>query len=160
MARGNEIVLSVDPKGHFTEGIVSGTPKPGTFMTIKQGVEPDGGGRLTYEVFDGGGTDGVRRGIYILREDNLQGKTKDTAYADGDRCFLYKPLPGDELNVLVKNISGTSDSFAIGDQLIIDDATGKAIATTGSVENEPLEVMETVAAITEDTHVHCLFTGV
>jgi hypothetical protein len=43
--------------------------------------------------------------FYVLREDYLQGKTVDDAYAAGDRCFLYVPKPGDELNLLLLNIA-------------------------------------------------------
>ena len=159
MAQGNEIVLSGEPRGRFYEGIIASgeTPKPGTVMQIQAAVEPIGG-RLTWEMFDAG-ADGDQRLIAVLLPDQLQGKMATDAYAAGDRCFLYIPLPGDELNMLVSNISGTSDSFAIGDLLMVNDGDGELIATTGSPESESFIVMETVAALTADTLVHCMFTG-
>jgi hypothetical protein len=150
MRTRNAIVLSADPKGHFIEGIIDGTPKPGQMVQIKAGVEPDDGGRLTYEVFNGA-ADGERDEVLILCEDAMQGKLPTSAYVDGDRCFIYAPLAGDELQVLAANLtgtgSGTDDAFAIGDKLIVDDGTGKFIKTTGSPESEPFKVIETVTTL-------------
>ena len=69
------------------------------------------------------------------------------------------PAAGEEINVLVANIAGTSDSFAIGDLLMVNDGDGKLIATTGSPESEPFIVLETQSAITADTLIHCMYTG-
>ena len=157
MAKGNEIIVSDQPRGVFHEGIVSGTPKPGTVMQVKAATEPVGGA-FTFEVYNPD-ADGNQRLQYILLPDSLQGKLATAAYVSGDRCFLYVPAPGEDLNMLVANIAGTGDAFAIGDKLIVDDGTGKLIATTGSPESEPYEVMETVAAITADTLVWVRHTG-
>ena len=156
----DSILLEGEPKGKRIEGYIDGsTPKPGTVMQLKAATEPVNG-RHTWEVYnrdaDGNRPQGA---LAVLLEDHLQGKDDDDAYADGDRCFLYVPAPGDELRMLVANIAGTGDSFAIGDLLIVNDGDGKLIATTGSVESEPFTVMETVAALTADTLVHCMFTG-
>jgi len=65
-ARGNKIVLTADPKGVFLEGIVSGTPKPGTSMEM---VPITGafyaGGRHQYRV-NTSGTNGKRNLVAIL----------------------------------------------------------------------------------------------
>lgn len=152
------IVLTPEPRGRFLEGICSGTPKPGTVMQVKAATEPVGG-KHTWEVYDAA-ADGNQRLIAVALEDALQGKTVSDAYVSGDQIFLYCPLPGDELNMLVANIAGTSDTFAIGDIMIVDDGTGKLVATTGSPESEPFVVMETVStALTADALVHCIFTG-
>lgn len=157
MSIHNAIVLSGAPAGRFLEGIISGTPKPGTAVQISAGVEPVGG-RLTWEVFNAA-ADGDQRLVCILLNNWALGKGPTDAYVSGERCFMYCPIPGDELKVLAANISGTGDSFAIGALLMIDDGTGKMIATTGSPESEPFVVMETVAALTADTLVHVMFTG-
>lgn len=161
MAWGNKIVVTTPPKGVFNEGIVSGTPKPGTVMEIVAATEPQSG-RHTWQVYQPG-TDGEQRPVAVLVEQALLGGISTTEYADGDRCHLYFPLPGEELNVLAKNLGGTAtgsgDSFAIGDMLILDSGTGKVIATTGSPESEPFQVLETVAEITEDTLIHVMYTG-
>lgn len=151
------IILSNQPRGVFLEGIVDGTPKPGTVMSVVAATEPENGA-YTWEPWNGA-ADGERSLIAVLLEDSLQGKTENDAYVSGDRCFLYVPVAGELLNMLVANISGTSDAFAITDKLIVDDGTGKLIATTGSPEIEPFMVMETKAALTADTLVKCMYTG-
>lgn len=136
--------------------IVDGTPKPGTCMTVKAATEPVNG-RHTYEAYNRDG-DGNRAEVAILLEDKNQGKTVDDAYVSGTHGQLYFPQAGDLLQMLLQNQGGTGDSFAIGDYLMIDDGTGKLIASS-SPENEPFVVMETQAALTADTLVLCLFTG-
>ena len=159
--KGNEILISAEPNGRFLEGIVYGTPKPGTCMQIKAATEPNSG-RLTWEVFNQT-ADGDARLVAVLLQDALQGRTFDDAYASGDRCFLYCPLPGDELNMLVTDINtGTSDTFAIGDLLMIDDGTGKLVDATGTAQSESFIVMETFLDPTStqtDFWLHCMFTG-
>ncbi len=157
MAQGNEIIVTSPARGVHLEGIIDGTPKPGTVMQIKAATEPVGG-RHTWEDYDVA-ADGDQRLIAVLLPDALQGKLATDAYVSGDRGFLYVPLPGEDLNMLVLNISGTGDLFAIGDILMVNDGDGKLIATTGSPESEPFIVMQTVAAITVDTLIWCKFTG-
>lgn len=162
VATRNELICTVDPRGRMIEGVCFGTPKPGTMMQIKPGVEPDGTGRLTYRVFDGA-ADGERDEVLILLPNTLLGKTEDTAYASGDRCFMYMPCVGEEIRVRCANLtgtgSGTDDAFAIGDKLMPDDGTGKFVKTTGSPEMEPFKVLETIAAIQTDTLVLCRYTN-
>lgn len=159
MALGNKIVVKSHDNRPYLEGIIDGTDKPGTVMQIKAATEPISG-RFTWENYDRG-ADGERpQGpLAILAENWKLGKDAETAYVDGEYCFLWVPQAGEELNVLVANIGGTSDSFAIGDLLIVDDGTGKMIATTGSPESEPFMVAETVAALTADALVHVFATG-
>lgn len=153
------IVLTDTGESQFKEGIVSGTPKPGTIVQVKAATEPVNG-RFTWEVYNRDADGNRPQGPFaILTEDIWQGKTISDAYVTGTRCRLFFPHPGDELLLLLKNIAGTSDTFAIGDILIVDDATGKGIATTGSPETEPFIVLETVAAITADTLAHVMYTG-
>lgn len=156
MAKGNEIVVSADPKGTFLEGIVSGTPKPGTVMQMTSAAAV--GGRNTWTAY-APGTDGQQRLIAVLLNDTLQGTLATTAYVTGARCFLYCPIPGEELNMLKGDVSGTGDDFAIGDLLMVDSGTGKVIATTGTPESNPFVCMETVTDPTADQLVHCMFTG-
>lgn len=159
MAKGNEIIVSAEPRGRFLEGIVSGTPKPGTVMQIQAGTAADGNGKHTWEVFNAD-ADGDQRLIAVLLPDWGQGKTATDAYVTGTRCFLYVPIAGEELNMLVANVSGTSDTFSVGDVLMVDDGTGKLIATTGSPESEPFIILEAVTtALTADTLQWCMYTG-
>ena len=157
MASGNGIVVSSEPRGRFDECIISGTPKPGTCMSRLAATEPVGG-RYTYEAYNPS-ADGEQLAWGVLLPDDNQGRAATAAYAAAERGFLYFPVNGDELNCLVANIAGTGDAFAIGDKLMIDDGTGKLIATTGSPETESFEVLETKAALTADTLVHVQYNG-
>lgn len=161
MSRGNTIVLTADPKGNFLEGVIAAgeTPKPGTIMQIDPTVALKGG-RHTWKIYNRD-ADGNRPvgPLAILREDKYQGRVMTDAYAAGDRCFLYCPIAGDELNVLKLDVAGTGDDFALGDLLIVDDGTGKVLLTTGSPESEPFVCLETVIDPTADQLVWVMYTG-
>ena len=143
------IIVSPNPRGVFLPVIVTGTPKPGTMMEITPATEPVNG-IYTARVYQPG-TDGKRRPLMILIEDQESGKRVTDAYVTGTLGKIYIPAPGEWLQVLLADVSGTGDAHAIGERLIADTGTGKFIATTGSPEVEPFIVMETVAAPTADT---------
>lgn len=165
MARGNTILVGFDTvvgegKG-LMEGIIGAgiTPKPGTIMQ-KDISEALQGGRHVYELYNADADGGRPKGPwYVLLEDWPSGKAYDVAYAAGARCFLYTPLPGDELNLLVANIAGTADDHTKGEMLIVDDTTGLMIATTGSPETEVAQLLETITDPTADTLAWCVWTG-
>lgn len=150
MAR-NTIVIRGD--GRFIEGILGTgfTPKPGTAMMIKGGVAMDGSGNHTYIPWDGA-ADGEQDEVIILRENEGKGGLTTTAYADSEHIYMYIPVRGDELLVLFGDVSGTgaSSDVAVGDKLMIDDVTGKAIPTTGSPEMEPFKALEAIVDATAD----------
>lgn len=133
-------------------------------MQIKAATEPDAGGRFTWEVYDksGSGAPGL---IAVLDYDFAQGKTYNDAYEDGKRGFIYIPLPGDELNMLVADLSGTgaTSDFAIGDLLIPQDGTGKLIdatvSGTASYTARPFQVLETYNDMAGDTWLRVMYTG-
>jgi hypothetical protein len=157
----NTIIKSAEPRGRFLEGIISGTPKPGTVMQIKAATERIGG-RFTFVVYDRDADGDHPAGpFYVLLEDKLQGRTVDTAYADGERCFLYCPLPGDELNMLVTAAgTGTGDAIAIGDILMVDDGTGLLVATTGDPQTEAFMAAETLSdVVAAGTLTSVIFSG-
>lgn len=153
MARGNGIIVTAEPRGSFQEGYVASgqTPKPGTVMQVDPTVALKGG-RFTYKVYDRAADGDRPLGTHwILLHDYLQGKTVSDAYAAGDRCFLYAPQRGDELNVLLADVSGTADAHAAGEELMVDDGTGKLVATTGTPQENVAVLLEAVAAPTADT---------
>lgn len=163
MARGNEIIISAptSPRGVFTEGIIKtgNTPKPGTIMQMDPTVSLVGG-RHTFKVYDADADGGRPKGpLYILDYDKLQGKLPTDAYAAGDRCFLYTPIAGEEFNLLLADVAGTGDDHTAGEILIVDDTTGKLIATTGSPETEPFMLLESVTDPTADQLVWVVYTG-
>lgn len=157
MAKGNEIIVSANPRGVFMEGTLEGALKPGVLVEIKA-TALDGSGRPTFRAYQPG-TDGVRKIPIVLLPDVNQGKLATDAYADGDHCFCYVPVAGEELNMLLQDVSGTGDAHAVGETLIADSGTGKLIATTGTPESEPFQLLEAVAAPTADTLAHCIYTG-
>lgn len=159
MARGNCIVVSAEPNGRFEEGIIASgqTPKPGTVMQRDPTVALQGG-RHTYKIYDRASTgDDFAGSLWVLREDYLQGKANTEAYAAGDRCFLYSPQAGDELNIIVKNLAGTADDHAAGALLSVDDTTGKLVAAAGA--SSPFQLLEAITDPTADTLAWVQFRG-
>lgn len=77
------------------------------------------------------------KGFRIVRENALQGGTVDDAYASGDVCFLYLPVSGDRLNLLLKtgqNIArGAGVKFDASGQLIADAGAGTEFIAEESV---------------------------
>jgi len=163
MARGTgtPIIVSADPQGKFMEGIIGSgmTPKPGTIMQRDASVALKSG-RHTYVVYNRDADGNLPAGSYwVLLNDTLQGRAVTTAYAAGERCFLYSPRAGEELNLLLLDVAGTGDDHTIGEILMVDDGTGKLIATTGSPESEVAQLLETVTDPVADTLAWVQWTG-
>lgn len=164
MARGNNIIVTNEPRGRRVSVKIDGTPLPGTVMTVKPGTTVDSNGKFEYEpagVTVGLMTaDGTRIPIAVLLEDRKRGRTVNDAYVDGDDAEVYFPLPGEELNVLFQNQSGTGDDVVAGTTLlIVDDGTGKVLPTTGTPESEPFLGLENVTDPTADQLVWAQYTG-
>jgi hypothetical protein len=149
--------VAAEPVGKTREFIIDGTPKPGTVMQVKAGVEPVNG-VWTAEVYNAA-ADGNQRVIMVLLEDWNQGIDITTAYVSGTRGMIYFPTPGELLNMLYLDVAGTADDHAIGDIMIVGDGTGKLIATTGTPESEPFICYETVTDPAADHHTLSMFTG-
>lgn len=158
MAKGNGIIVTPAPAGKFHEGIISGTPKPGTVMQKKASTEPVGG-RFTYEVFNKAAS-GSRGRILILLPDELQGIDETTAYVTGTRCFLYEPVAGEDFNMLIQDQAGTgaTSDYAISDELMVEDTTGLLI-DVNSEESGPFELNETITDLTADYLAWVTYTG-
>lgn len=174
MAKGNEIVVASDPKGKFLEGIVSGTPKPGTVMQLTTTVPV--GGRHTWVVW--AKASGAYGMIAILLADAIQGKIgvgaaatfgssggvgggtyfpPGDAYVTATRCFMYCPFRGEELNMIVSSVAGTTDDVAIGDLFGVETATGKLIANS-SYAYPCFTAMEVVTDPSADYMLWCMFS--
>lgn len=154
MARGKCIIVTAPdhPKGVMMEGYIATgqTPKPGTIMQKDVSVALRGG-RHTYTAYNRD-ADGDRPAgaFWVLLEDRFNAYRDETsAYAAGDRCFLYCPLPGEELNLLLQNVAGTA-TIAAGTKLMVDDGTGTLIATTGAPETEVALLLEAMTDIAAD----------
>lgn len=164
MARGNTIIVSApeSPRGVLMEGYIATgeTPKPGTILQRDPTVALRGG-RATYKLYnrdaDGNHPQGA---FWVLLEDRFRGeRTVSSAYAAGDRCFLYCPMQGEELNLLVANLAGTADDHPAGEILMVDDGTGMLVATTGTPETEVAMLLEAITDPTADTLAWVEWTG-
>lgn len=163
MAKGNTILINQlgEYHGHFVEGKIAAgeTPKPGTIMQYDIS-EAQVGGRWLIETYNADADGGRPKGPFIvLLEDHTKVDPFTTAYAAGENCVGYVPRAGDELNLLLANIAGTGDDHTKGEMLIVDDTTGKMIATTGSPETEVAMLNETITDPTADQLVWCTWTG-
>lgn len=160
MARGNCIIVNAGSR-HFAEGFVKTgeTFYPGMIVQKDPTVALQGG-RHTYKLYNRD-ADGDRPAgaLWVVRENSLIGKTTADSYAAGELCFFYAPVEGDELNLLIKNETGTADDHAAGEILTVDDGTGKLIATTGTPEIEVAMLLEAVTDPTADTLAWCEWTG-
>lgn len=159
MARGNKIVVNADARGAHEWGYLGGAYKPGTILQIDTSVALRNG-KHTWVAYNQA-ADGDRPAgpFAVLDYDYLSGKGPTDAYASGDFAPLYIPLPGDELNLLFFNQSGTGDDVAIGDKLIVDDGTGKVFTTTGSPETEVAVALEAITDPTADQLLWCRWSG-
>src|SRR4051812_5417543 len=135
MARGAPIVVNSDPKGNWEPLILNDTSKPGTFLTIVTNTNPVGG-TFTFQAVSR--ANGAKGPVLILVNDWEQGQTAAANFANVASTGGHKgywPLPGDELNALVAESTGTGTSGEnlIGDLLAINDSgflmAGGALAT-------------------------------
>lgn len=161
MARGTKIIVTAEPEGMFMEGYIAAaqTPKPGTILQRDPTIALKGG-RATYKLYTRG-ADGRRPAgaLWVLLEDRLQGRTTSDAYVAGDRCFLYSPRAGEELNMILGDVAGTGDDHTAGELLMVDDTTGKLVAVGGSEQNAPFMLLETVTDPVADTLAWVEYSG-
>lgn len=136
------IIASSNPKGVFEECVISGTPSPGIVMELVPSTNPVGG-RFTYRACTR--TNGAKGGIAVLLEDAMQGKLPGDAYVSGTRGFLYWPVAGEELNMLLRESAGTGtlNTENIGDLLAVEKTTGELMAG-GSLASTPFMLLEHV----------------
>lgn len=119
MAYGLENTIVVKGMGHHEEGVCDEICTPGMAVEMAADGEYDLASSAT-------------AGVKIVKEDALQGKTKDLAYAVDDVLFIYQPLPGDHLLVFCK----LGENIAIGDNLVIEGGSGLFIEAAGAAELE------------------------
>lgn len=162
MALGNNIVLTPEPRGRRLEAVADVALLPGTCVQWKAGSSADAGNRKEVEPYDAAAS-GVPQQVMVVDADFQQGFTADDEIEAGKRVFLYVPLPGDELNMLVQDQAGTgaTSDFSVGDPLKIEDGTGLlidgALGTLGY--SNPFTVQENYSDMSGDTRLHVMFTG-
>ena len=165
--KGTRISITSKPRGVFEDVYVVGTPKPGTCMEIEPSVEPVGG-VFHYAVYGTQGAssgqyvsnDGDRKAIAILLEYDPEGGIYSRSYVDDEMGRVYWPAMGEQFNMLVKVISGTPDTFVIGEEMMIEDGSGKLLTADSDAEAHPFTMLETEAtALTADEWKWVRFNG-
>ena len=163
MARGNDTVITSPPGGVFEEGIVATgeTHYPGMIVQRDPSVELSGG-RHTYKIYNRDADGDQPAGAYWVCTNLLNasiGKAQTVSYTAGERASYYSPRPGEELNLLIENLSGTADDHALGEILMVNDGTGKLIVTTGTPESEVAQLLEAITDPTADILAWCQWSG-
>ena len=136
---GSEILLTApQPRGVFLEGTLSDTNTiyPGAAMQVVSVSLPNAsnfqGGQPLWQRY-APSADGDPRLCAILLPDWGQGQLFSTAYVNGARVFLYCPLAGEYMNILVPPQAGTgsANAYDVGMRLIPD----HSVVSAGSYTN-------------------------
>lgn len=155
--RGSKILINPDADGYRTEGTITDTSKPGTCME-KVPATAAIGGRFSWRAKSSAA--GLKGPNVVLLENWVAGKIFSDAYAANERCFLYYLETGDDVNMLLGDLAGTSDpAIAIGD-LFGTTTTGKIIRNS-SYNALPFEANEPYAinTILADIWLWCTYRG-
>jgi gentisate 1,2-dioxygenase len=118
------------------------------------------GGRDTYRVYTPG-TNGLRRLPAVLLEP-FHGAIYNTAYVSGERCRLYIPAIGEELNLLTLDVgTGTSETLTKTQIYTVATGSGKLIVGTGEEEWRPFIQLEDSLSVlaTTGSLAHVMFMG-
>jgi hypothetical protein len=162
--RGNCILVNGTDtySGKFEQGFIAAgetSLKPGTIYQRDPAVALKSG-RHTYKHYQPSAAGALPKGpFYVLLEDSRNGRTVSDAYAAGDWGFFYAPLPGDALNLLVKNLAGTADDHALDEALMVDQLTGMLIVASGTPATIVAQLQEAIVDPVVDTLAWCNWTG-
>lgn len=150
MARGNRIVVNPDAKGAYEWGYLAGAYYPGNIVQIDPTVALKAG-KHTWKLYDRAADGDRPLGPFgVLVEDLYKGKAATEALVSGELAKIYIPLPGDELNLMFGNASGTADDVTLGMAMMVDDGTGEIIPTAGSPQEAPFVALEAITDPTAD----------
>ncbi len=149
MAVNRTIVLQGNSYGHHDEGVLDTVATPGMHIQVAS----DG----KYDLSPATAAELVKSAIKIVKEDALQGKTVDDAYAIGDRVFFYTPLPGDMIHCRIK----TGIDLVIGDKVTPEGGgTGLFIEAAGTESKYRFEAKEsTGGALAAAALIKCEYLG-
>lgn len=155
MAKGNKIVVTADPKGIFEWFHLAGAYNPGSILQVDASVALKGGKHTAKAYSPGADGENPLGGYWVLCEDQYQGRPPTEAYGSGEFAKAYSPRMGEHLNLLLADVAGTADDHPLNEKLMVDNGTGKLIATTGSPEDEVAQLLEAVTDPTGDTLAWC-----
>jgi hypothetical protein len=141
----NTIVLK--GKGHHDEAV--------TYEAISPGMGAELYLDTTLKLAKPQGTQAetLKAGISIVKEDALQGKTVDNAYAAGETGFYYTPLPGDHINILIKS----GEAVALGDVFVIEaGGSGLFVEAAGTETKYQFKALEAAGTLAANTLVEAV----
>jgi hypothetical protein len=145
MAVERTIVLTGNNYGHHDECVLDGACLPGTAVALKSNGNYD-------QIAAALAASLKEPSLWILKEDRLQGRYLTTTYNSGDRAFMYKPVRGDHLLLLV--VSG--QNIAVGDLLVeVAGGSGKFNEAAGTETRFRAKALEAPGALAADTLVKC-----
>ena len=130
--RGNKIVATSEPRGHQEEGQLTEANRfPGTILQIDASITPLNG-QFGWKASNPG-TDGLAVLKAVLQEDFEQGvASTGTAYPQNAWVPIYMIQHGEYINLLLGEVAGTGNTYAVGDKLIVDAEDGILVPFTGS----------------------------
>lgn len=145
MAVNRTIVLKGNGKGHHDELVLDTVGTPGMHIQLAA----DGKGDLSPATL----AECIKDELIILKEDRLQGKRIEDAYAIGDLAFIYFPLAGDHIHAFVK----AGADIAVGDKLVQEGGgSGLWIEAAGTESLYRLKALEASGgALAANTHLKC-----
>lgn len=121
MAVSVERTIVLKGRGNHDEGILDTIASPGMHVQMAADGKYDPSPQTAAEL--------AKRSLKIVKEDALQGKTVNDAYAVADVVFTYTPLSGDHVLLLIKS----GQNIAVGDQIVPEGGgTGLFIEAAGT----------------------------
>ena len=148
MARShNRIVLSGSPYGAFGENNAGAALSPGMIIEL----QADGDVNPMVSAIG----EAVKGEVLVAVEDALQGKSIDDAYASGSKVQWYRPLPGDEINVLVKD----GETIAIADDLVVEASSGLLVEAAGTEARYMFKALEALSPSGANGFVRARYIG-
>jgi hypothetical protein len=156
---GNNVVLTPKPLGRYWDGVANQSGMyPGTGLSVVPSGGIDAGKRLTWGPWSQ--STGAQGLIAIGDFNGNEGFPYNVAYPSGKRFPIYIPVCGDELNMLLAELAGTTGDPAItlGEILILQTGTGMlvpaATGTAGGTQHQFMAMEALTAALGQEwTHV-------
>lgn len=152
MARGSMIVVSsatlLGGGINAKAGTLGDQSIPGTNMQVKGNTPVTANGQFQW-IASAPGTTGMSVLSAILMADRFNGLTNGTAPGPvGATIWMYCALPGDEVNILVGVLSGTTNYIVVGEKLEAFAVGGVWVPITGAFSGQwmALEVVSGIAA--------------
>lgn len=164
--KGTRIQVTSKPRGTFEQVYITGTPKPGVVMEITPSTAHIGG-VFNYGVY---GTtahssghyvenDGDRKAIAILFEKDHEGGIYSDSYVAGNLGWIYWPVMGEQFNMIVEDVAGTGDDNIIGEEMMVDDGTGKLLTADSNAQVHPFTLLEATTNPLADAWLWCRYNG-